>query len=241
MKQMKKVSKNEDKITKDTIENDKRKYKKGDDSGSGSCSESDEETNCNGSDGGGNGSGSDGGGNGSDGGDKFDMHEYRKMLAEIFPSKYMNNRISKLESQEKLAKPTSISCASNVSNKKSNKNEKDKIKENNEDDNRKITRSMAKELNIKPKEVKPIEKGKKRNNHNPPLPNQDEYDTSSTSTNCSDSEDECSESEDDKYSAGFGEFATEQLQNGKFNIVINLVNDKKHNKLDEDDSEEDDS
>jgi hypothetical protein len=243
---MKKFSKSEDKKTKDTKEKDNRKYKKGDDSGS----ESDEEKKYSGS-----GSGSDGGrsddGGGGGGGEKFDMLEYRKMLAEIFPSKYMNERISKLESKEKIAKSTSTTasnmavCASNTSNKKSNKNENDKNKENNEDSNRKITRSMAKEMDIKPKELKPVEKGKKRGSHNPPppLPIQDEYDTSSTSTNCSDSEDQYSRSgsgsEDDKYSAGFGEFAKEQLQSGKFNIVINLVNDKKHSNLDEDDSEYD--
>ena len=246
---MKKFSKSEDKKTKDTKEKDNRKYKKGDDSGS----ESDEEKKYSGS-GSGSGSGSDGGGSddgGGGGGEKFDMLEYRKMLAEIFPSKYMNERISKLESKEKIAKSTSTTasnlavCASNTSNKKSNKNENDKNKENNEDSNRKITRSMAKEMDIKPKELKPVEKGKKRGSHNPPppLPIQDEYDTSSTSTNCSDSEDEYSRSgsgsEDDKYSAGFGEFAKEQLQSGKFNIVINLVNDKKHSNLDEDDSEYD--
>jgi len=235
---MKKASKSEDKKTKDTRENDNRKYKKGDDSGS----ESDEEKKYSGS---GSGSGSDGG-RSDDGGEKFDMLEYRKMLAEIFPSKYMNERISKLESKEKIAKSTSTACASNASNKKSNKNENDKNKENKEDSNRKITRSMSKEMDIKPKELKPVEKGKKRGSHNPPPPpisNQDEYNTSSTSTNCSDSEDEYSGSgsggEDDKYSAGFGEFAKEQLQSGKFNIVINLVNDKKHSNLNEDDSEYD--
>jgi ATP-dependent Lon protease len=237
----KKFSKNEDKKTKDTREKDNRKYKKGDNSGS----ESDEEKKYSGS--GSDGGGSDDGG----GGEKFDMLEYRKMLAEIFPSKYMNERISKLESKEKIAKSRSTStsasnmavCASNTSNKKSNKNENDKNNENNEDSNRKITRSMAKEMDIKPKELKSVEKGKKRGSHNPPppLPIQDEYDTSSTSTNCSDSEDEYSRSgsEDDKYSAGFGEFAKEQLKSGKFNIVINLVNDKKHSNLDEDDSEYD--
>ena len=238
MKHMKKVSKTEDTKSKEMKDNDKRKYKKVDDSGSesgfGSGSESDQEKNCS--------ENENDNENMQDNGDKFDMHEYRKMLADIFPSKYMNERISKLEIQEKNAKPTSTSCASNASKKKSNENEKAKMKENNEDSNRKITRSVAKELNIKPKELKPIEKGKKRSSHNPP---NDEYDTSSTSTNCSDSEDEYSESDDDKYSAGFGEFAKEQLQNGKFNIVINLVNDKKHSNLDEDnseyDSEDDDS
>ena len=220
--QMKKRTKIETKKSKELNENSKQKYKKGEDSDDKS------DNNSSGSD---NESGSD---NGANVEEKFDMHEYRKMLADIFPSKYMDNRIAKLESQQKIAKPAPAPvCESNASNKKSNKTEK---YENKEDSNRKITRSMAKEL-------KPIEKGKKRGSHNPPphLPKDDEYETSSTSTNCSGSEDDYSEgtSEDDKYSAGFGEFAKEQLQNGKFNIVINLVNDKKHGNLDEDDSEYD--
>ena len=66
--------------------------------------------------------------------------------------------------------------------------------------------------------------------------------TSSTSTTCSDDDSSFSESEKDSYSAGFGEFAKEQLQNGKFNIVINLVDDKKRGgNYKNDDSEYDDS
>ena len=168
--------------------------------------------------------------------EKFDMHEYRKMLADIFPSKYMNNRITKLEQAAsagggagEVAKTSRNSAATVSSNKKSN----------DVDENKKVTRSAAKaalEQATKSKENKSTnEKGKKKGSHNPPPPPQDDDDTSSTSTNCSDSD---SETGDDKYSAGFEEFAKEQLQNGKFNIVINLVNDKKGDR-DEDDSEYD--
>ena len=50
-------------------------------------------------------------------------------------------------------------------------------------------------------------------------------------------EDDNSENDDDKYSAGFEEFAKEQLQSGKFNIVINLMNDKKNGNRGKDDSD----
>ena len=250
--QMKKMPKSETKKSKESNENDKKKYKKGKDS------DDEGDNNSSGSD---NESVSD---NGAKVEEKFDMTEYRKMLADMFPSKYMDNRIAKLESQQKVAKPismrdhdcdvelskehkTSSKNAGASSKKKSN--EKDKSNENDNDSNRKVTRSAAKaaeaaaaSIAIKSKESKSVAKGKKRGSHNPPppLPDNDEYDTSSTSTNCSDSEDDYSGSDDDKYSAGFGEFAKEQLQNGKFNIVINLVNDKKHGgNLDEDDSEYD--
>ena len=174
--------------------------------------------------------------------EKFNISEYRKMLAEMFPSKYMNNRITKLEQAAsaggggvggggggEVAKTSRNSAATVSSNKKSN----------DVDENKKVTRSAAKaalEQATKSKENKSTnEKGKKKGSHNPPPPPQDDDDTSSTSTNCSDSD---SETGDDKYSGGFEEFAKEQLQSGKFNIVINLVNDKKGDR-DEDDSEYD--
>ena len=167
--------------------------------------------------------------------EKFNISEYRKMLAEMFPSKYMNNRIMKLEQGAlvgggggEVAK-TSRNSTTNSSNKKSN----------DADENKKVTRSAAKaasEQAAKSKESKPIEKSKKKGSHNPPPPPQDEDDTSSTSTTCSDSN---SDTGDDQYSGGFEEFAKEQLQSGKFNIVINLMNDKKGGDRDEDDSEYD--
>ena len=171
--------------------------------------------------------------------EKFNISEYRKMLAEMFPSKYMNNRIMKLEQGASVCgvggggggevAKTSRNSATVSSNKKSN----------DVDENKKVTRSAAKaalEQATKSKENKSTnEKGKKKGSHNPPPPPQDDDDTSSTSTNCSDSD---SETGDDKYSGGFEEFAKEQLQSGKFNIVINLVNDKKGDR-DEDDSEYD--
>ena len=168
--------------------------------------------------------------------EKFNISEYRKMLAEMFPSKYMNNRIMKLEQGAlvgggggEVAK-TSRNSTTNSSNKKSN----------DADENKKVTRSAAKaalEQATKSKENKSTnEKGKKKGSHNPPPPTQDEDDTSSTSTTCSDSN---SDTGDDQYSSGFEEFAKEQLQSGKFNIVINLMNDKKGGDRDEDDSEYD--
>ena len=168
--------------------------------------------------------------------EKFNISEYRKMLAEMFPSKYMNNRIMKLEQGASVGggggevAKTSRNSTTNSSNKKSN----------DADENKKVTRSAAKaalEQATKSKESKSTnEKSKKKGSHNPPPPPQDEDDTSSTSTTCSDSN---SDTGDDQYSGGFEEFAKEQLQSGKFNIVINLMNDKKGGDRDEDDSEYD--
>ena len=167
--------------------------------------------------------------------EKFNISEYRKMLAEMFPSKYMNNRIMKLEQGASVGggggevAKTSRNSTTNSSNKKSN----------DADENKKVTRSAAKaalEQATKSRESKPTEKSKKKGSHNPPPPPQDEDDTSSTSTTCSDSN---SDTGDDQYSGGFEEFAKEQLQSGKFNIVINLMNDKKGGDRDEDDSEYD--
>ena len=251
---MKKSSKTGDKKSKDLKKSDERKYKKGKDS------DSEGDNNYNSSD------------NENDdvvaeeNGGKFNMNEYRKMLAEMFPSKYMENRISLLENEKKNSKPSQLSAASrdpnHVNSLESDKTDTKKStnsskKKSNSgvgvgsavavDENRKVTRSSAKAASeqAKSKESKPIEKSKKRGSHNPPPTDDDrakeEYDddddTSSTSTNCSD--DDYSEGSEDRYSAGFGEFAKEQLQNGKFNIVINLVNDKKHGDRDDDDSEYD--
>jgi ATP-dependent Lon protease len=76
------------------------------------------------------------------------------------------------------------------------------------------------------------EKSKKKHSDDPPKLSSDDS-TSSTSTTCSDDD-----SEDDEYSSGFDEFAKEQLKNGKFNIVINLVNDK-NNKSKNEESDND--
>jgi len=207
--------------SKDLKKGDERNYKKGKDSDGEGTTSNDSETEM----------GDDGHVDNSK--EKFDIGEYRKMLAEMFPSKYMNNRIMKLEQGasacgSEVAK-TSRNSTTNSSNKKSN----------DADENKKVTRSAAKaalEQATKSKENKPTEKGKKKGSHNPPPPPEDEDDTSSTSTTCSGSG---SDTGDDQYSAGFEEFAKEQLQSGKFNIVINLMNDKKGGHSDEDDSEYD--
>ena len=255
---MKKSSKTGDKKSKDLKKSDERKYKKGKDS------DSEGDNNYNSSD---NENENDDAVVEETGG-KFNMNEYRKMLAEMFPSKYMENRISLLENDKKNSKPSQLSAASCASSGQDNSGESAKIdtkkstnsskKKSNSgggggvavDENRKVTRSSAKAVSeqAKSKDSKPIEKSKKRGSHNPPPTDDDrakeEYDdddddddTSSTSTNCSD--EDYSEGSEDPYSAGFGEFAKEQLQSGKFNIVINLVNDKKHGDRDDDDSEYD--
>ena len=200
---MKKIPKTEDTKNKDG----KKKYKKGKDSDSdGENQQNESDSVC-------SKSGSDCEHNNEE---NFDMHEYRKMLAEMFPSKYINNRISELD-KNKTGKGS-----------------------HNKQENKKVTRSSAKKASeenrvveskkstSKVKNTKSTEKIKKKNSNNPPSSDDESHknkssDTSSTSTNCSDDDDEY-DSEDD---AGFGEFAKDQLKNGKFNIVINLLNDKK--------------
>ena len=94
--------------------------------------------------------------------EKFNIGEYRKMLAEMFPSKYMNNRIMKLEQGASVCggggevAKTSRNSATVSSNKNSN----------DADENKKVTRSAAKaalEQATKSKENKSTnEKGKKK-------------------------------------------------------------------------------
>jgi len=207
---------------------DKKKYKKGKDS------DSDEDNNNHKSDGTNSDIGSD------HDQENFDIHEYRKMLGEMFPSNYMSNRISAFD---KMKKASGGDNESTTANKKGNTNKQE---------NKKVTRSSAKKAVVedkvaeskktanKVKNTKSSEKGKKKIGNNPPSSDDESHknkssDTSSTSTNCSD--DDEYDSEDD---AGFGEFAKDQLKNGKFNIVINLLNDKKHGR-DSDDDDDDES
>jgi ATP-dependent Lon protease len=230
IKNIKKKQNKGDNKSKDLKKGDERKYKKGKDSDSDGGNSNDSETEM------------DGAGTAENGEQKFDIVEYRKMLADMFPSKYMDNRIEQIENENKKTKTpqasgggehakTSRNSATNSSNKKSS----------DADENKKVTRSSAKaaleqatKSKENSKENKPNEKSKKKGSYNPPPPPEEEG-TSSTSTNCSDS----SENDDDKYSAGFEEFAKEQLQSGKFNIVINLMNDKKNGNRGKDDSDYD--
>jgi ATP-dependent Lon protease len=148
------------------------------------------------------------------------------MLAEMFPSNYMNNRISELDKNK-----TAKGSHSKQENKKVTRSSAKKASEEN-----KVIES--KKSTNKVKNTKYTEKEKKKNSNNPPSSDDESHkgkssETSSTSTNCSDDEDEY-DSQDD---AGFGEFAKDQLKNGKFNIVINLLNDKKSGRGDYSDDE----
>ena len=105
---MKKLYKNGDKKSKESKETEKRKYKKGKDSDS----EGDNNQNSSGSE---NDNDNDNIGSivTSDKTDqqKFDIQEYRKMLAEMFPSKYMDNRVSMLEKDKKNSKSSQVSAS----------------------------------------------------------------------------------------------------------------------------------
>ena len=207
----------------------------------------------------------------------FDMQEYRKMLADMFPSKYMSKRVDDIENSKERAvdsickdlniqtkdkhnaslnsKPSKTTeskkskntgsdeknTKSKTTNKKDGKDNKD-TKDNKSDKNKYNTRSKSKKRGS--------------NNPEPPVSPSDEEDDSgsdnktwrtasesgsgsgsetSTSTTCSD------DSGDESYEPGFNEFAKDQLKNGKFNIVINLVDDKRrHSDSDSDSDSEND-
>ena len=248
IKKMKNVSKTGENKSKDLKKSEEKKYKKSKDSDSdGDNYKSSDNDNDNDND-------IVDGVSQRDNGGKFDIHEYRKMLGEMFPSKYMNKRIATLENNKKNKQPQALQDTSEssepvtleISKTDTKKTTSSSGKKTNTvvavDENKKVTRSSAKAASeqSKLKENKPVEKSKKKGSHNPPPVDDDkakeEYDTSSTSTNCSD--DDYSDESEDPYSAGFGEFAKEQLKSGKFNIVINLLNDKKNRDQHEDDDSE---
>lgn len=204
---------------------------------------------------------------------QFDMQEYRKMLAEMFPSKYMSKRVENIENTRERA-VESICKDLNLETQEREEKQKSETKPSKNAENKKgkgagSTEKKSKTTDKKGGKSEKSDKSenkkyntrsnsKKRgsNNPEPPLPSTDDENedagsdnetwrtddsgsetSTSTSTTCSD------ESGDE---SGFNEFAKDQLKNGKFNIVINLVDDKRRhsdsdteNEYDEDD--EDDS
>ena len=214
---------------------------------------------------------------------KFDIQDYRKMLADMFPSKYMTKRVENIENSRERAVASicsdlnieskeskeSKSSRDKESNKVSNK-QKNETKSSKSSDNKKNkTSSSVSEKNTKGtssndkttdknNRYNTRSKNKKRGSNNPeppPIPSESEDTESddnktwktddesgtgtstSTSTTCSD------DSGDEQYEQGFNEFAKDQLKSGKFNIVINLVDDKRRHSDSEndDDDDEDDS
>jgi hypothetical protein len=200
-----------------------------------------------------------------EGQEDFDIQEYRKMLAGMFPSKYTSKRVENIENtreravesickdlnlenqgkQNKQDKPNKP--PKNTENKKGNSKATDK-KGNKDDKNTKDNKDEKIKYNTRSKSKK-----SGSNDPEPPLPSTDDDEeegsdnqtwrtdesgsgsesesSTSTSTTCSD------ESSDE---AGFNEFAKDQLKNGKFNIVINLVDDKRRRADSDSESDEDD-
>ena len=209
--------------------------------------------------------------------EEFDMQEYRKMLADMFPSKYTSKRVNtientreravesickdlNLEKQDKRVVNHDSKPSKNTENKKSkstNSAEKNTNSKTNDNKGDKVGKN-TKDTKVDKNKYYTRSKSKKRgsNNPEPPLPStSDEEEDSdnqtwrtdesgsesstSTSTTCSD--------ESGNESSGFNEFAKDQLKNGKFNIVINLVDDKRRrsnsdseNDYDDDDDDDDD-
>ena len=202
--------------------------------------------------------------------EEFDMQEYRKMLAGMFPSKYTSKRVENIENtreravesickdlnletqdkdhrESKPAKKSENKKGKNASSGEKNTKSKTTDKKGEKVDNGKGDKNDKNKYNTR-------SKSKKRgsNNPEPPLSSTEEEEEdgsdnqswhtddesgsvsgSSTSTNTT-----CSDESSDE--AGFNEFAKDQLKNGKFNIVINLMDDKRRHSDSENDYDDDD-
>ena len=229
IQKMKNAKKNDSKKDTTTKKEDEKKYKKSNHKDSGSDTDS-----------GNNRSDSENDGENTESNDQhhdkpktpkedFDIQEYRKMLAGMFPSKYMSDRVKALDQNQAAPSVATNNAVACKKGKKSTTTVSNKV-----DENKKVTRSTTKAAQEQKVDKKTNGKSKKKHSDDPPQLSSDDS-TSSTSTTCSDDD-----SEDDEYSSGFDEFAKEQLKNGKFNIVINLVNDK-NNKSKNDESDNDNS
>jgi ATP-dependent Lon protease len=221
------------------------------------------------------------GGPNDEGQEEFDMQEYRKMLAGMFPSKYISKRVENIQNSKERAVESICKDLNLETQNKHGENHDSKPSKNTENKKGKSTSSAEKNTNSSKTTDKKGEKvtkdtkgdknekskyntrskSKKRgsNNPEPPLPSTDEEEkdgsdnqtwrtdesgsesdsrsSTSTSTTCSD---------ESGNESGFNEFAKDQLKNGKFNIVINLVDDKRRrsdsdSENDDDEDEEDDS
>ena len=196
--------------------------------------------------------------------EEFDMQEYRKMLAGMFPSKYISKRVENIENTRERAvesickdlnletqdkdhresKPAKKSenkkgknTGSGEKNKKNKTTDKKSEKVDNSDKNKYNTRSKSKKRGSNNPEppLSSTEEEEEDGSDNQSWHTDDESGSvsgSSTSTNTT-----CSDESSDE--AGFNEFAKDQLKNGKFNIVINLMDDKRHRSDSDSDSEND--
>ena len=208
-----------------------------------------------------------------EGQEKFDMQEYRKMLADLFPSKYISKRVENVQSSkeraiESICKDLNLethidnrdSKPSKTTESKKGKSTSSSEKNTNSKTTDKKSDKVAKSDKNEKSKYNTRSTSKKRgsNNPEPPLPSTDEEDGSDNQTWRTDESGSESESESDSRSStststtcsdesgnesGFNEFAKDQLKNGKFNIVINLVDDKRRRSdsdYENDDSEYDD-
>ena len=220
------------------------------------------------------------GGPNDEGQEEFDMQEYRKMLAGMFPSKYISKRVDNIQNSKERAVESICKDLNIETRDKHDESHDSKPSKNTENKKVKSTKSGEKNTNdskTTDKKGEKVAKGdknekskyntrsnsKKRgsNNPEPPLPSTDDEEedgsdnqtwrtdesgsgsgsgsesSTSTSTTCSD---------ESGNESGFNEFAKDQLKNGKFNIVINLVDDKRRrsdsdSENDDDDEDEEDS
>ena len=216
------------------------------------------------------------GGENNEGHEEFDVQEYRKMLADMFPSKYMSKRVENIDNAkervvESVCKDLNVDTqkkesrpSKNTESKKGKSSGAGSGAASEEKSKGKSSNKNTDKSNADKNKYNTRSKSKKRgsNNPEPPLPSTDDENegagagsdnetwrtdesgsgtSTSTSTTCSD------DSGDELYEPGFNEFAKDQLKNGKFNIVINLVDDKRRhsdsdteNEYDEDDEDDSD-
>ena len=167
-----------------------------------------------------------------------DMMEYRKMLAKMFPSKYMNERVKKLEEKEKAM----LECKKEQEKEKDKKQEKQEKQEkqiitDDEDDNKPMVevKNNKKQNNANKKVCKQVKKNSKKKITEVSEEEEEPPKSSSSESSSEESDGETTDSSEE----GFKEFAKEHLKKGNFNIVISLHNDSDEDNDSNEDSEDD--
>ena len=193
---------------------------------------------------------------------EFNNLEYTKMLAKMFPSKHMTEKVAKMEVMEKLLNECEKERIKNTNKDKKNFNKKntelnDENKEISDDDmplvelkNKSSTikkikkNSGIKKINNNSKNKKPLHTSSKNKNEDHNIVNEsknekndDDNDSKNSDTDTTINSESASSYDSDE--AGFREFAK-----GKFNIVININDPSKdedeYSKNSDSDSNEDD-
>ena len=170
--------------------------------------------------------GSDSGGSGDEGSEtdssseEMDVHEYRKFISKIFPSKHMNKKIKAGEKLKKAIKDAESSSDEEIQPKKSSKKYKKMIDDDEDEDSEyeeeKISKKSKK--NKKPiKSKKTKSKGKKVE-----VSDDDEDEISLGDEDTEDGEEDDEESEWETVDEDEEEEVYEKPGNGKVNIIFTI-------------------